>query len=132
MELLLTLNIKQQIIDNIYPMPSSILYKFVFFFFKSFVLTKVVRVNWFVVLVNWTNDDDCNLILFDVVITRFVVNVIKYSRRFAWEFNSLLYWFNAEIFNGIDVIPCKFWLPKEDIEILAAAIPSIKTKKLLF
>lgn len=54
-------------------------------------------------LVNWANDDDCNLILFDVVMARLVVDCIRYSRTFACEFNSLLYSFKAESFNDIDV-----------------------------
>jgi hypothetical protein len=66
-------------------------------------LTKVVLVNWFVAFVNCTNDDDCNSILFDIVIARFVVNVIKYSRTFAREFNSLLNSIKAVSFNGTDV-----------------------------
>ena len=56
-----------------------------------------------VALVNCANDDACNWILFDDVIARFVVNVMRYSRTFAWEFNSLLYSIKAERFNGIDV-----------------------------
>jgi hypothetical protein len=34
-------------------------------------------VNWFVDWVNWTIDDACNVILFDVLMTRFVMNVIR-------------------------------------------------------
>ena len=66
-------------------------------------LTKVVLVNWFVALVNCANDDACNLILFDVVIARLVVNVMRCSRTFAREFNSLLYSIKADSFNGTDV-----------------------------
>ena len=39
--------------------------------------TKSDRVNWFVDWVNWTNADDCNMILFVVVIKRFETNEAK-------------------------------------------------------
>ncbi len=68
---------------------------------KIIFLTKAARVNSFVDWVNCANDDDCNLILFDVVLWRFVVNVIKYSRVFATKFNWLLNSINADWLNGI-------------------------------
>ncbi len=69
---------------------------------QNWNLTKVVLVNWFVAWVICAKDDACSLILFDVVIARFVVNLIKYSRTLAWEFNSALYSSNADWFNGIN------------------------------
>jgi hypothetical protein len=51
-------------------------------------VTNVVLVNWFVDSVNWTNVDDWNEILCNVVIGRSFKNLIKYSRKFAWKFNS--------------------------------------------
>ncbi len=66
---------------------------------RHFNLTKVVLVNSLVAFVNCAKDDDCNLILFNVVIVRFFVNVIKYSRTFASEFICLLYSFKADTFN---------------------------------
>jgi hypothetical protein len=47
------------------------------------IFTEVNRVNWFVVSVNWTNDDDCKIILFEPIIVKLVVKFIKYSRIFA-------------------------------------------------
>ena len=67
------------------------------------IFTEVVLVNWFVAWVNCANDDACNLILFDVVIGRFVVKDIKYSRTFAMEFKFLLNSIKADWFNGVDV-----------------------------
>ncbi len=40
-------------------------------------VTKAALVSWFVAWVNWANDDDCKLMLFDVVIRRLFVNVIR-------------------------------------------------------
>ncbi len=87
-------------------------------------LTKVVRVNWFVAWVNCANEDDCNIILFDVVMGRLLVNVVTYSRTFAWEFNWLLNSIKADWFNGsTSDVP---GLPNGDTEILAAGIPPRK------
>ncbi len=44
---------------------------------KIKILTAAVRVNWFVACVNCANEDDCNWILFEVVISKFVVNDIR-------------------------------------------------------
>ena len=41
------------------------------------LFTDVVRVNWFVACVNWDIDDACNLILFEVVMTKLLVNDIR-------------------------------------------------------
>ncbi len=90
---------------------------------RNFNLTKVVLVNSFVAFVNCDKNDDCNIILFDVVIARFFVNAIKYSRTFASEFICLLYSFEADTFKGIPPI-CELILPNGDIDILAAGIPS--------
>ena len=74
------------------------------------------RVNWLVDLVSWTNDEDCNLILFDGVIWRFWVKEIKYSLVSDWEFNSFSNsetadWF-SELFVGW------FRVVKDEIEIV--------------
>jgi hypothetical protein len=97
---------------------------------RHFNLTKVVLVNAFVAFVNCDKNDDCNLILFDVVIARFVVNVIKYSRTFASEFICLLYSFKADTFNDTPLPHCELLLPNGDTDILAAGIPSTENKRL--
>ncbi len=41
------------------------------------IVTAAIRVNWFVACVNCANEDDCNWILFEVVISKFVANDIR-------------------------------------------------------
>jgi len=98
---------------------------------RNFNLTKVVLVNSFVAFVNCAKNDDCNIILFDVVIARFVVNFIKYSRTFASEFICLLYSFKADAFNTPAPLPCELLVPNGDIDILAAGIPPTEKKIIL-
>jgi len=67
------------------------------------VFTAADLVNWFVDWVNWTKYDACNEILFEPAITKLVANVMRKSRRFAYEFNCLLYAIKADSFNGTEI-----------------------------
>ena len=99
--LYLTLNAKHERVDNIDWMPTSMQingWKWSDQVNHRCVLTRVCLVNWLVVRVNWTNVNDCNLILSMVLIERSRVNSIRYSRRFACAFNSSLYSIHVDSF----------------------------------
>ena len=88
---------------------------------RSAAIEIVFRVNWFVDFVNWTNDEDCNLILFDIVIWRFWVKEIKYSLVKDWEFNSFSNWTRVDWLNELFV--GWFRVVKDEIEIVERGIP---------
>ncbi len=73
------------------------------------VFTAADLVNWFVDWVNWTKDDACNEILFEPATAKLVENGMRKSRRFAYEFNCLLYSFKADSFGDTEIWK-KEWL----------------------
>lgn len=66
---------------------------------KKFVFTEAVRVNWLVTSVSSARDEACNLMLFEVVIGRLVINAMRYSRAFAYSFKCWVYSASVDMFS---------------------------------
>ena len=90
------------------------------------VQTRRDRDSWWVDRVSSTRDWDWIWIVFQLFVTgRLIRNWSKYSRRFAWRFNSFLNSSKAETFNDVeemfDVTDREF---SGEMEIVAGGTPS--------